>query len=95
MIKFIITLSLILCPAIPLSAQTDLVTLDSCRAMALKHNRQLKIKRLNIKAADYQHQEATAAFLPAIDFSGGYSYNQKKLATKNLVASSLFFISGR
>ena len=56
MIKFIITLSLILCPAIPLSAQTDLVTLDSCRAMALKHNRQLKIKRLNIKAADYQHQ---------------------------------------
>ena len=80
MIKFIITLSLILCPAIPLSAQTDLVTLDSCRAMALKHNRQLKIKRLNIKAADYQHQEATAAFLPAIDFSGGYSYNQKKLS---------------
>lgn len=80
MIKFIITLSLILCPAIPLSAQTDLVTLDSCRAMALKHNRQLKIKRLNIKAADYQRQEATAAFLPAIDFSGGYSYNQKKLS---------------
>lgn len=55
-------------------------SLDSCRAMALSHNKKLMITRQRISKADYQHREAFAAYLPAIDFDGGYTYNQKKVS---------------
>ena len=56
------------------------VTLDSCRSLALTHNKQLQIGRERINKARYQRQEAFAAYLPSIDFSGGYVYNQKNLS---------------
>lgn len=61
------------------SAQ-DVVSLDSCRSMALQSNKQMRIQAENIKAAGYQKREAFAAYLPAIDFTGGYTYNQKNLS---------------
>ena len=33
-----------------------------------------------IRGAGYQKKEALAAYLPAIDFAGGYTYNQKELS---------------
>ena len=63
-------------------AQTPsgVVSLDSCRAMALSSNKQLMISRQKIKTAGYQKKEAFAAYLPALDFAGGYAYNQKELS---------------
>lgn len=55
-------------------------TLDSCRALALAGNKQLMMARQNMRKADYQKREAFAAYLPAIDFAGGYTYNQKKIS---------------
>ena len=48
------------------------MSLDSCRAMALTNNKQLMMARQRVKKAEYQHKEAFAAYLPAIDFAGGY-----------------------
>lgn len=56
------------------------VTLDSCRAMAVRNNKQMLIASERIKAAGYQKKEAFAAYLPAIDFAGGYTYNQKSIS---------------
>lgn len=56
------------------------VSLDSCRRMALSNNKDLMISRQNIKTADYQKQEAFAAYLPAIDFTGGYAWNQHDIS---------------
>ncbi|MBO4994663.1 MAG: TolC family protein [Muribaculaceae bacterium] len=56
------------------------VSLDSCRAMALTNNKQLRIKSESVKKAHYQNREAFAAYLPALDFAGGYMYNQKELS---------------
>lgn len=56
------------------------VSLDSCRNMALANNKELMISREKIKASDYQKREAFSAYLPGIDFSGGYLYNQKNLS---------------
>lgn len=56
------------------------VPLDSCRAMALSSNKQLMISRQEIDKAHYQNEEAFAAYLPAIDFVGGYTYNQRQLS---------------
>ncbi len=63
------------------SAQSqDVVTLDSCRTMAVNNNKQMRIAAERIKAAGYQKKEAFAAYLPSIDFAGGYTYNQKNLS---------------
>lgn len=56
------------------------ISLDSCRAMALTNNKQLMIARQRIVKAEYQNKEAFAAYLPAIDFNGGYIYNQRNIS---------------
>ena len=56
------------------------VSLDSCRAMALRNNKEIRQATLEIEKAHYQHKEAHAAYLPNIDFQASYIYNQKKLS---------------
>lgn len=55
-------------------------TLEQCRSLALANNKQLMIARQSVDKAHYQNKEAFAAYLPAIDFAGGYMYNQKELS---------------
>lgn len=59
---------------------TVTVSLDSCRAMALRNNKQLRMAAEAARGAGYTRREAFAAFLPAIDFTGGYLYNQKDIS---------------
>lgn len=59
---------------------SGVVSLDSCRAMAVRNNKQMRIASERVKAAGYQKKEAFAAYLPAIDFAGGYTYNQKSIS---------------
>ena len=68
-------------------AQSDTVTvlpgrtpLQEFRQMALANNKQLMMSRERIKKAGYQKKEAFAAYLPGIDFNGGYLYNQRELS---------------
>ncbi len=56
------------------------VSLDSCRAMALRNNKQMLINVTRIEGAEYQREVARAAYFPSIDFVGGYTYNQKELS---------------
>ena len=56
------------------------VSLDSCRQMALQSNKQLMIAKRAVVKAGYQKDEAFAAYLPGIDFAGGYMYNQKNIS---------------
>lgn len=62
------------------SAAVEPLSLDSCRALALENNKELLIQAEKVKAAGYQRKEAFAAYLPAIDFAGGYMYNQKNIS---------------
>ena len=76
--------ALVACAAAAGACAQDLpqgvVSLDSCRAMALANNKQLMMSRQGIKKAEYQNREAFAAYLPALDFAGGYMYNQKDIS---------------
>ena len=56
------------------------VSLDSCRHMALANNNNIKISAEKIRAAGFKKQEAFAAYLPSIDFTGGYTHNQKEIS---------------
>lgn len=62
------------------TATPGTVSLDSCRAMALANNKDLMMSRQRIQTTKYQKKEAFAAYLPALDFTGGYMYNQKELS---------------
>ncbi len=62
------------------AAAQGVMTLDSCRSMALANNKEIKLATLKIEQAGYQKKEAAAAYKPAIDFEAAYTYNQKKLA---------------
>ena len=62
------------------TAPTGVVSLDSCRSMALANNKSLQMSRQAIQTAEYVKKEASAAYLPSLDFNGGYMYNQKKIS---------------
>lgn len=61
-------------------ASAEPLSLDSCRAMAIANNKQMRVKTEALRGAGYQKKEAFAAYLPSIDFAGGYMYNQKNLS---------------
>ena len=56
------------------------VSLDSCRRMAIANNKEIIQQQINIEQAGYQRKQAEAAYLPSLDFEGGYIFNQKKLS---------------
>ena len=66
--------------AISLTSVAQVVTLDSCRNMALRNNKEIQQASLAIKKAGYQRQEAAAAYLPQFDFTAGYIYNSRKMS---------------
>lgn len=58
------------------TAQT--VSLDSCRNMALRSSKSLKMSDEAIRGAGYERKAAKGAYFPGIDFSATYMYNQHK-----------------
>lgn len=74
----LLTIAVMAASAFGANAMT--VSLDSCRAMALSNNKNLRMKAEAVRQAGYQKDEAFAAYLPALDFAGGYMYNQKNLS---------------
>jgi len=71
---------ILLSTTVAMAQNREAVSLDSCRRLALHSNKQIMMSRSTIEKAKYQKEEAFAAYLPAIDFAGGYTYNQKKLS---------------
>ena len=55
-----------------------IVSLDSCRNMALQNNKTLKIADEMIVGAGLTKKAAHAAYLPAVDFTASYLYNQHR-----------------
>ena len=72
----IIYLALITLPA---GAQRVL-SLDSCRALAIANNKELLISQEKINAAHYQKKAAFTNYLPKLSATGGYMRNQKEFS---------------
>ena len=70
---------IVLC-ALSLAASGQVVTLDSCRNMALRNNKEIQQTSLAIEKAGYQRKEAAAAYLPQFDLTAGYIYNSRKVS---------------
>ncbi len=67
------------CAMLPAAAQ-EALSLDSCRALAIAHNKELLIHQEKINAAHYQHKAAYTNFLPKISAAGGYMRTSRELS---------------
>ena len=59
------------------------LTLDSCRALALRNNKQLNISKLNQNIAKNIRKSARTKYLPKVDAAGGYQYFNKEISILN------------
>jgi outer membrane protein TolC len=61
------------------------LTLDSCRALALRNNKQLQVSRINKDLAENTRKSARTQYLPKVDAVAGYSYFSREI---NLLSKS-------
>ena len=66
--------------AIAMASSAQVVTLDSCRHMALRNNKEIQQASMGIEKAAYQRKEAASAYLPQFDLTAGYIYNSRKMS---------------
>ena len=66
--------------AIAMASSAQVVTLDSCRHMAVRNNKEIQQASMGIEKAAYQRKEAAAAYLPQFDLTAGYIYNSRKVS---------------
>lgn len=78
--KILLILSIVI--SMPLLGQRTL-TLDSCRALALRNNKQLRAARFNQDVAMNVRKAARTKFLPKVDALGGYEYLSKEVSLLN------------
>ncbi len=56
------------------------LNLDSCRALALSNNKELRMSKEKVNAAHYQQKAAFTNFLPKIDMMGAYMRTEKEIS---------------
>lgn len=76
--KFFCFIGLV-CFTFPLGAQ-QVLSLDSCRALAIANNKELLISQEKINVAHYQRKAAFTNYLPDISATGGYMRSQKEIS---------------
>ena len=77
--KKIVTVFMLLGALIPTEAQTVL-NLDSCRAMALRNNKQINAARLKKDVAYNLKKSARTKYLPKVDALGGYQWFDREIS---------------
>lgn len=80
--KRIISFATLLGFAIMLNAQ-GILSLDSCRALAIANNKNLQISKEKVKAAYYEKKAAFTNYLPEFSAMGTYMRNQKEFSLLN------------
>lgn len=80
--KKLFLLAILLSTTFIVKAQT-LLSLDSCRALALANNKDLLISNEKINAARYERKAAFTNYLPNFSATGAYMRNQKEFSLLN------------
>lgn len=73
------SLWLLVVGSMPVMAQRVL-SLDSCRAMALRNNKQLSVSQVKQEVAKNLRKSARTKYLPHVSAVGGYIYNSKEIS---------------
>lgn len=75
----LVTLILACCACLPTMAQRRL-SLDSCRAMAIRNNKQLNAARLQVDVTENTRRAARTNYLPKVDAMGAYEFTSKEVS---------------
>ena len=67
----------LVCLTFSVGAQ-EVLSLDSCRALAIANTKELLISQETINSAHYQRKAAFTNYLPDISATGGYMRTQKR-----------------
>jgi len=76
----IIGLSLFFAALTQSAAAQQLLTLDSCRAMALRNNKQMGVSRVKQEVAANLRKSARTKYLPHVSALGGYEWTSKEIS---------------
>ena len=76
----ILLLNFLLFLATDVMAQGGLLTLDSCRARALRANKQIGMARVKQQMAENVRKSARTKYLPHVDLAGGYMYSSHEIS---------------
>ena len=68
--------------SLPAAAQ-QVLTLDSCRAWAIRNNKELQMTALKQEAAHWQHKSAFTHYFPRINAVGTYQYSSREISLLN------------
>ena len=77
-----IIFSLLALIVLPVGAQ-QVLTLDSCRAMALRNNKQLSVSKVKQDVAANLRKSARTKYLPHVSALGGYEWTSKEISILN------------
>ncbi|MEA4839902.1 MAG: TolC family protein [Bacteroidales bacterium] len=77
--RFILFIVTMVVTCLQLQSQT-IYSLNDCRQMAIKHNKDLLIANENVKAANSLRKAAKTQYLPNFSANGGYVHNQKNIS---------------
>lgn len=75
----IIILLLLVGALLPVKAQL-LLSLDSCRAMALRNNKQLSVSKLKQEVALNTRKAVSTKYLPKVDLMGAYEWTSQEIS---------------
>ena len=88
--KKILTLIMLMGAMTAAEAQSLELNLDSCRAMALRNNKQLNASKLKKDVATNLKKSARTKYLPKVDALGGYEWLSKEISLLNEGQKSAF-----
>ena len=88
--KKILTLIMLMGAMTAAEAQSLELNLDSCRAMALRNNKQLNASKLKKDVATNLKKSARTKYLPKVDALGGYEWVSKEISLLNDGQKSAF-----
>ncbi len=77
LLKHILIYSSVITTAFTAGSQT--YSLDSCRNMAVRNNKTIRMAEEAVHGAGYERKAAKSLYLPGIDFAGTYFHNQRTI----------------
>ena len=92
--KKVTLLLILLLPVLPGGAQPRRLTLDDCREMAVRADKDLDQARTRIEMAGYDRKIALANYFPNVSATGAYLYNNRDVALINDTRSALLTNAG-
>jgi outer membrane protein TolC len=81
--KHNLVLLLLLAGCIQAASAQRVLTLDSCRAMALRNNKQMSVSRVKQEVAKNLRKSARTKYLPHVNAVGGYVYTSEEISILN------------